>query len=205
MNLFALATRMFLGAFLVFLATATHSIAANDLPTPPSIRKATLVSAKEAKSMLGSAFFFDVDRARNLDDGRVPGAVPVSGKWNSENMTNADLSGDDIDFAKLPGDKYSKMVFYGQNINDWKAYKASLIAVRAGYKNVYWMRGGIAEWKNEGFSLEKETSSPPAIKNSKPPQKSDPKTDPKTDPKPTPKPGSQFKEPMDSLPAINLM
>lgn len=197
MKLFALAISM----FLVFLATATHSVAADNLPTPPSIRKATLISAKEAKNMLGSAIFFDVDRLRNSDDGRVPGAVPISGKWNSENVTNADLSKDDIDFSKLPDDKFDRIVFYGQDINDWKAYKASLIAVSAGYKNVYWMRGGFAEWKSEGLSLEKETPASPTTKNSKPAQKSNPKSKQNS----TQKPGSQLKELMDALPAINLM
>lgn len=201
MKLFALAIRMFLSTPLVFLATATHSIAADNLSTPPSIRKATIVSAKEAQSMLGSAIFFDVDRPRNSGDGRVPGAVPISGKWNSENTTNADLSKDDIDFSKLPDDKFDRIVFYGQDINDWKAYKATLIAVSAGYKNVYWMRGGFAEWKSEGLSLEKEASPPPPTKNSKPAQKPNPKTKPNS----TQKPGSQLKELMDALPAINLM
>lgn len=201
MKLFALAIRMFLSTSLVFLATATHSIAADNLPTPPSIRKATLVSAIEAKSMLGSAIFFDVDRPQNSDGGRVPGAVSISGKWNSENMTNADLSKDDIDFSKLPGNKYDKIVFYGQDKNDWKAYKASLIAVNAGYKNVYWMRGGFAEWKSEGLSLEKETPATPTPKNSKPAPKSNPKSKQNS----TQKPDSQLKELMDALPAINLM
>jgi rhodanese-related sulfurtransferase len=201
MKLFALAIRMFLGTSLVLLATATHSIAVDNLHTPPSIRKATIVSAKEAQSMLSSAIFFDVDRPRNSDDGRVPGAVPISGKWNSENTTNADISNDDIDFSKLPDDKYGKIVFYGQDVNDWKAYKATLIAVSAGYKNVYWMRGGIAEWRSEGLSSEKETPPSPPMKNSKPAQKPNPKTNPNS----KQKPGSQLKELMDALPAINLM
>lgn len=128
---------------------------ASDPDTPTSIKGVKLVSVDEVKGMIGSVKPYDMRNALNFAKGHLPGAVQFSGKWKSDNVPDADLSQDEIDLSKLPGDKNAKLVFYSDSEKGWKSYKISLIAAKAGYKNVMWMRGGIAEWTSKGHPLEK--------------------------------------------------
>jgi rhodanese-related sulfurtransferase len=46
-------------------------------------------------------------------------------------------------------------VFYSDGLTGWKSYKAAVLAVKAGYKNVMYMRGGFAEWEAKGAPVER--------------------------------------------------
>ena len=45
------------------------------------------------------------------------------------------------------------LVFYCQSPECWMSYNAALRAIRLGYRNVLWYRGGIEAWKNAGLPL----------------------------------------------------
>lgn len=45
------------------------------------------------------------------------------------------------------GDSATPMVFYCLNTQCWMSYNAALRAVRAGYRQVHWYRGGIEAWQ----------------------------------------------------------
>jgi rhodanese-related sulfurtransferase len=36
----------------------------------------------------------------------------------------------------------------------WKSYKSASAAIAAGYKKVYWFRGGFPEWSLAGYPTE---------------------------------------------------
>ncbi|MEY4503962.1 MAG: hypothetical protein RL154_254, partial [Pseudomonadota bacterium] len=74
---------------------------------------------------------------------------------SSPEVPNADLSTDSIDLSKLPADKKAQIVFYSDGAKGWKSYKAASIAVKAGYKNVMWMRGGLSSWESKNYPIEK--------------------------------------------------
>ena len=58
--------------------------------------------------------------------------------------------------AKLTNDdKARAVVFFCLNSECWLSYNASLRAVAAGYKNVYWYRGGWTSWKAARLPLVK--------------------------------------------------
>jgi len=42
--------------------------------------------------------------------------------------------------------KDERLVFLGNGAECGKSYKASKWASDAGYRNVYWLRGGMPEW-----------------------------------------------------------
>ena len=44
------------------------------------------------------------------------------------------------------GDKEKPIVFYCKNSMCWMSYNSALHAVAAGFKNVYWYRGGLDSW-----------------------------------------------------------
>jgi rhodanese-related sulfurtransferase len=48
------------------------------------------------------------------------------------------------------GNKEAVVVFYCKNSMCWMSYNSALNAVAAGYKNVYWYRGGIDSWVASG-------------------------------------------------------
>ena len=56
---------------------------------------------------------------------------------------------------KLVPSKLSPVVFYCEGINCSHSMKAVKKAVNYGYANIFWFRGGIAEWKEKGFPVVK--------------------------------------------------
>jgi PQQ-dependent catabolism-associated CXXCW motif protein len=54
--------------------------------------------------------------------------------------------------ALLSGEnKQRHLVFFCSGAHCWLSYNAALRAVRAGYTNVYWYRGGVEAWKEAGL------------------------------------------------------
>jgi PQQ-dependent catabolism-associated CXXCW motif protein len=52
------------------------------------------------------------------------------------------------------GRKDTPLVFYCQSVQCWMSYNASLRAIRMGYSQVLWYRGGIEAWKQAGQSVQ---------------------------------------------------
>lgn len=125
--------------------------------TPKAINGAKVVGVAEAKGLAASkaAVFIDTRSAVNFGKGHVPGAVTASYKEKSDPVENFDGGKDSFDFDKLPGDKNARIVFYSDGPTGWKSYKAAVLAVKAGYKNVMYMRGGMGDWEAAGNPVEK--------------------------------------------------
>jgi rhodanese-related sulfurtransferase len=60
------------------------------------------------------------------------------------------LALDSFDVAKA-GDKNAPMIFACNGAECWKSYKSCVAAIKAGYKQVYWFRGGFPEWVARGY------------------------------------------------------
>lgn len=139
------------------LTLASSPVLANKPETPTSISGAKVVSVDEAKGLAASkaAVFIDTRNPMNFGKGHVPGAVTAAYKEKSEPVENFDASQDSFTMEKLPADKSAKIVFYSDGPTGWKSYKAAVLAVKAGYKNVMYMRGGFAEWEAKGAPVER--------------------------------------------------
>jgi 3-mercaptopyruvate sulfurtransferase SseA len=137
--------------FPLLFATAMPVTAAE---TPTSLPGGKVVTADEAKAQVGKARFFDMRKAINFGKGHVKGAAALPYDEKSEKASSFDGSKDGFDKSKLPPDKNMPLVFYSDGPNGWKSYKAAVLAIRAGHKNVMWMRGGITEWSAKGLELE---------------------------------------------------
>ena len=59
--------------------------------------------------------------------------------------------------CRLAKDK--PIIFLCNGPECWKSYKASRAAIAAGYKHVYWFRGGMPEWELAGERTEKYAES----------------------------------------------
>ena len=87
----------------------------------------------------------------NFGKGHVPGAVTAAYKEKSEPVASFDASEDSFELDKLPKDKAATIVFYSDGPTGWKSYKAAVLSVKAGYKNVMYMRGGMNDWSDKSL------------------------------------------------------
>ena len=121
--------------------------------TPENVTDFKLVTAAEAKKLQGVTFV-DVRKKIEYAEEHIPGAIHLPYKEKSAKKPDFDMSKDRFKHGKLkPNDK--GYVFYCNGFTCWKSYKASVWAHKNGVKNIYWLRGGIPEWKKAGFPTEK--------------------------------------------------
>ncbi|MBI5893402.1 MAG: rhodanese-like domain-containing protein [Deltaproteobacteria bacterium] len=143
--------------FFVLAVTGGISFAAETDPETPTVLKGgKIISADEAKSLVDKkeAVLFDFRSAINFGKGHIPKAVILPYKGKSPNTPDVTPAQDEFDAAKLPSDKNANIVFYSDGPKGWKSYKAALIAIKIGYKNVMWFRGGFNEWTEKGYPIE---------------------------------------------------
>jgi len=53
--------------------------------------------------------------------------------------------------AQLQGRTDTPLVFYCESTECWMSYNAALRAIKAGYSQVFWYRGGLVAWKAAGL------------------------------------------------------
>lgn len=138
----------------MLVLSATIAFASDDPETPQTFTGGKIISVDEAKGLIGKAKFFDMRKAISFGKGHVPGAVALPYDQKSEKAENFDATKDKFDLAQLPSNKADPIVFYSDGPTGWKSYKAAVIAVRNGYTNVMWMRGGTKDWEQKNFPIE---------------------------------------------------
>ncbi len=122
--------------------------------TTPELRKLLQVSPRPILiDVLGS------DGHRTL-----PGAVWLPGAGRGESFDDELQPRLAQALATLTeGDRARPLVFYCANPLCWLSYNAALRALRLGYQDVIWYRGGIQAWGASGGALE-----PPRVTWKKP-------------------------------------
>ncbi len=116
--------------------------------SPKSVPGATTVSVDEARWLHeDAAVFIDVRNTRFYNRGHIPGAIHLDLKYKySREALEAVASKD------LP------VVFYSSGVRCGRAAHAARMALEWGYKQVYYYRGGIIDWRHVNFP---EESVPP--------------------------------------------
>lgn len=59
------------------------------------------------------------------------------------------------------GQAEAPLVFYCASPECWMSYNAAVRAIRLGYRNVLWYRGGLAAWQQAGLTLGERGATPP--------------------------------------------
>lgn len=133
---------------LLMLTLAGMVMAQVQLPTPTKLNGGKIISVEQGHALADkkAAFFIDTRNPVNFGKGHVPGANAIPYKSASEDAEGFDASKDKFDLSKLPADKAQALVFYSDGPTGWKSYKAAVWAIKAGYKNVNYMRDGWSEW-----------------------------------------------------------
>lgn len=123
--------------------------------TPKELAGAQVIEAKQASDLIAKGVtVVDARNEAEYLDGRVKGAVLIPYHEVSAKEIGFDAVDDKFDLAKLPQDKNAAILLYCDGTPCWKSYKASILAIRGGYKNIFWFRGGFPEWKEAGYPVE---------------------------------------------------
>jgi len=145
-------TRTVCLSFGLAIAALVASSAALATQTPQNLAGVKVVTAAEVQQLQAKGVpLIDARVAAEYADKTIKGAVSVPYKEKSEKAPDFDRKKDTFDIAKLPADKNAPLVFFCNSGECWKSYKASVIARDAGYKQVYWFRGGFPEWSAAGL------------------------------------------------------
>ncbi len=135
---------------------ATDRLKAEPLhaPTPTAIPGGRAITTAELVRLLkdpkSGALVFDVlGAAQTLPNAfyATPAAQP--GDYNDQ------VQRDFGNFLRqtTQGKQDRPMVFYCRNDHCWMSYNAALRAIKLGYRQVYWYRGGIDAWQQAGGPL----------------------------------------------------
>ena len=115
--------------------------------TAPTIAGAKTISPADAKSLIEKgAQVFDVRRRAAFLESHLPKAKSVASAVDSKEKT--------ADASVLGENKAAVVIIHGHGTDGWSAVYLVEAAVKAGYTNVNWMRGGFAEWSDAKLPLE---------------------------------------------------
>ena len=132
-------------AMVVVLIAPLENCIASDWQAPVVLDGASPVTAEElAELMKGmdNLVLIDNREQRKFEQGTISGSFQ---------MLYTQTSPDAL--AKLAPSKQTPIVFYCDDASCPHSVKAIRKAVSYGYLNIFWLRGGIAEWKQKGLPL----------------------------------------------------
>ena len=139
-------------SLLVLILSSLSGLAlADDAPaTPTTLKGGKIITVDEAAALSKNkgASFVDTRSTLNFGKGHIPGAITAAYKEKSEKVENFDVALDQFDFA-------AKIVFYSDGPTGWKSYKAAVLAIKQGYSNVLYLRGGFADWTAKNLPVER--------------------------------------------------
>jgi len=120
-------------------------------PTPASIPGGQIITTKGLFELIQGQqtpyMLFDVLGGDEVLPGAVP-AVQASSPGSFDDGISKQM-GLYLEQATR-GNKQIPLIFYCASVECWMSYNAALRAIRLGYSNVLWYRGGIAAWKHAG-------------------------------------------------------
>jgi rhodanese-related sulfurtransferase len=124
--------------------------------TPLYLPGGKVVSPVLAKKLHDNkeAKFYDTRSTIEFDQARIAGARLLPYTENSERVPYFDPSGDLFDTIQLPPNKGQTMIFYCAGPDGWKSYKAAVLAIKEGYRDVMWLRDGFSGWQTARFPVE---------------------------------------------------
>ena len=125
-------------------------------PTPTQIPGGQVITTRGLAPLLQQqqqglqVFVFDV-----LGSGQsLPNAIPLAwaaqpGSFNDQTQQRLDQTLRQV----TRGQADAPLVFYCMSAECWMSYNAALRAIKLGYRNVLWYRGGIEAWSSAGLPM----------------------------------------------------
>jgi len=133
---------------IIALTFSCSVLSAQETHPPVPQDKLNIISIQELAQFVQNkkAVIFDQRNAINYGRGHIPGAIYLA--YENQKPVKAYLH-------KLPQDKNVPIIFYSREATAWKSHKVAVIALNAGYRNVYWFRNGYTQWVETGMPVEK--------------------------------------------------
>lgn len=123
--------------------------------TPTTLPGAKVVTAAEAQALIaGGMAVYDVRIEEEYKKAHIPGSRSLTYQESSAKEVGFDPGDDQWQLNRLPKDKNTPIIVYCDGTICWRGYKSAVMAVKAGYKNVHWFRGGFPEWREAGMPIE---------------------------------------------------
>jgi rhodanese-related sulfurtransferase/ABC-type phosphate/phosphonate transport system substrate-binding protein len=123
--------------------------------TPRALPGADVVDAKTVAQLLqGGATYIDTRTDAEFKAGHVPGSRLVPYHEKSAKDPDFDAALDKFDLTQLGTNRNAELIFACNGAECWKSFKATQAAMKAGYKNVNWFRGGFPEWRSSGLKFD---------------------------------------------------
>ena len=122
--------------------------------TPTALPGVTRVTAAEAQKLQTTgAVVVDTRTDKEFKAKHIRGAVLAAYIEKSLKDVAFDPAQDDFRaLGKLTAvSKSTPVIFACNGAECWKSYKAAKVAIRDGFKSVYWLRGGLPEWDEAGL------------------------------------------------------
>jgi rhodanese-related sulfurtransferase/ABC-type phosphate/phosphonate transport system substrate-binding protein len=128
-------------------------IASLGILTPSALPGATLVDADQVSKLItAGALAIDTRTAKEFQAEHIYGAIHLPYVERSLKDRDFDAALDDFSaLAKAPKNK--PLIFFCNGPECWKSYKASKMALANGYKQVYWYRKGMPEWREKSMPV----------------------------------------------------
>ncbi|MBL0121774.1 MAG: PhnD/SsuA/transferrin family substrate-binding protein [Betaproteobacteria bacterium] len=124
--------------------------------TPALLAGAKVLSAEGVQDMMGKgAKYYDVRSEAEYKAAHVKDAVLLSYHEKSKKEIDFDPKLDEFKLVDTVKDKNAAIIFACNGGECWKSYKASKVALSAGYKSVFWFRGGLPEWREKNLPVER--------------------------------------------------
>ena len=137
----------------LFLLAAGSALAADTPAEEP--KGVTLVDAKKVQELQAQgATIVDTRKAAEFGEGSIKGAISVPyDPEKSAKEAGFDPKMDKFDMTKL-ADKNAKIVVFCNAGSCWKSYKSAKVLADSGYKNIFWYREGVPDWKARKLPME---------------------------------------------------
>jgi len=136
------------------------ALAAQEVPV--TLMGVTNISALEAQALIKrGARVVDARAQHDFLDGHISRAIHVAYRERSAQKPGFDPSEDNVRpflnrmRKKIP-DLNSEVIIHCCGVNCWKSYKALRAATDHGYRKLYWLRGGMEEWRQENLPVTQE-------------------------------------------------
>jgi rhodanese-related sulfurtransferase len=129
---------------------AAAPAAAGDHVSPPAIEGAVTIDAEKLIALVverKDTVLIDSRLGTDRADGYIEGSVALV-----DTRTDCDSLG------RLIGTRTTPVIFYCNGVRCERSDRAVRIAVSCGYREVYWFRGGVEEWRLKKYPLIQDDS-----------------------------------------------
>ena len=125
-------------------------------PTPTSIPGARVVTTAAIQQELrNQSTFLLIDALADTHPRTIAGASYLPNSGQPGTFTDRAQLTLVSDLARLTqGQTDYPLVFFCQGVRCWESYNAALRALSAGYRNVFWYRGGIEAWSASNLPMQ---------------------------------------------------